>query len=93
MQVPDELSCPDNSSLVNILECRRSGVFAVIDEVVRTPGRENRHKDSMLTGAFEAHFRSSDSIKTSAKSAAFTVSHYAGKVSYSVAGFCERYVQ
>jgi myosin heavy subunit len=75
---------------VDLLECRRSGVFALIDEVVRTPGRENKHKDSMLTGAFDARFRSSECISTIAKSAVFSIKHYAGKVSYCVAGFCER---
>jgi hypothetical protein len=92
VSVPGVLSCPDNSLLVSLLECRRSGIFAVIDEVVRTPGRENKYKDSLLSGAFEARFGSSHFIKTIANSKSFTVMHYAGSVSYSVSGFCERSV-
>src|SRR5262249_875935 len=78
----------DNSDIINMLETRRTGLFAMIDEEISVPRGSD---DSLLNKVYKSfkdhpHFRKSVKNQTTQ----FGILHFAGEVQYTVAGFLDK---
>ncbi|NXQ29526.1 MYO1A protein, partial [Alaudala cheleensis] len=89
----------DNSIICNLIENSTSGILAMLDEECLRPGVVN--EDTFLTKlnqllATHKHYESKETqnarrvTDTSLPPRCFRIHHYAGKVTYNVAGFIEK---
>ncbi|KAH9253514.1 hypothetical protein BASA81_008561 [Batrachochytrium salamandrivorans] len=81
----------DNQPTLDMLEAKKTGVFAIVDEEMVVPKGSDETLLVKLTKQHEKHanFRK-PGVKTNYERGSFTVIHYAGAVMYNTLGFLEK---
>ncbi|XP_062975660.1 unconventional myosin-Ia-like isoform X2 [Elgaria multicarinata webbii] len=89
----------DNSIICNLIEDNKGGILAMLDEECLRPGAVNEATFlNKLNHVFEKHQRYESRVTQNTKhimdatlsANCFRINHYAGKVTYNVAGFIEK---
>lgn len=83
----------DNQPVLDLIE-QRGGLFTMLDDAVRSPGKVET-KDAKYSTQIDQAFANNNYFKPSNRHiritfTAFSVHHYAGEVCYDVAGFVEK---
>lgn len=83
----------DNQPVVDLIEMR-GGIFTMLDDVVKGPGKPEQ-KDAKFGTLLDSKFTSNkifvpSNMHRGINYAAFSVNHYAGQVTYSVEKFVEK---
>jgi myosin V len=85
----DFIRFPDNSDVLDLLENRRTGLFALCDEQLRFPKATDKTLVNKFYEKCESHSRFFAGFKEKA-SDIFIVKHFAGHVTYSSKSFLEK---
>ncbi|GAX27212.1 hypothetical protein FisN_13Lh232 [Fistulifera solaris] len=80
---------PENQDVLDLIEKRGTGIFSILDDQCRAPGPSDKAFAINLYNQCKGLPRFSASRKQTAN-LQFAVSHYAGPVEYSTAGFVEK---
>ncbi|CAK9106539.1 Myosin-I heavy chain (Class VII unconventional myosin) (DdMVII) (DdM7) [Durusdinium trenchii] len=84
-----EINFVDNEPCVQMIEASRTGLFAMIDEEVSIPKGSDQGLLNKILRHDSKHLNQA-SFKAKHASESFVITHYAGDVIYSVAGFLEK---
>lgn len=80
---------PENQDVLDLIEKRGTGIFSILDDQCRAPGPSDKAFAINLYNQCKGRPRFSASRKQTAN-LQFAISHYAGPVEYSTAGFVEK---
>ncbi|CAB3980876.1 unconventional myosin-IXa-like [Paramuricea clavata] len=75
----------DNSSCLDLIHAKPTGLFQLLDEESGLSG--NVASDTTLLAKFQKHHASHSCFETSLIEPTFTITHYAGKVTYEIKDF------
>ncbi|RHY31747.1 hypothetical protein DYB32_003194 [Aphanomyces invadans] len=79
-----------NEGCLALFEARPCGLFALLDEQSRLSKGSDRTLATKLYDAFRKHSAHFTASKLDQAHGAFTIVHYAGPVTYSTRGFCDK---
>jgi myosin V len=85
----DFIRFPDNSDVLDLLENRRTGIFALCDEQLRFPKATDKTLVNKFYEKCETHSRFFAGFKEKANDI-FIIKHFAGHVTYSSKSFLEK---
>lgn len=86
------IACNDNSAVLEVLERRATGVFAMVNDEIRTPSGSPDNLLHKLRLAYQqnAHLTSEPLRPSQKEEGRFQLNHYAGCVNYEVRLLQER---
>ncbi|KJE93657.1 myosin-VI [Capsaspora owczarzaki ATCC 30864] len=92
-----EIEYLDNQDVIDMIEDKKEGILAALDEEAKLPTPLDKHFSQTLHNKFKKHFRFVSPKKSKVPSQkkltddeAFMIRHYAGAVCYEVVGFVDK---